>query len=190
MNKFAIILILIFLTTVSPVAAKNDNNPSNNHGSESAPQENNQGKKEEGSSSVNSLKQGQNSLKIQNSSPSASPSHKPNQGTPVAASKEDCKKGGWTGFFVFKNQGDCVSNVATKGKNGPSGGLKASPSATASASPIASGSAEPSPSASASASPIATDSAGLVEGLSANVENLINELHGIIGQLKKLLKIK
>jgi hypothetical protein len=34
----------------------------------------------------------------------------------------ECKNGGWTGFFgVFKNQGDCVSFVATGGKNPPSG---------------------------------------------------------------------
>ena len=31
----------------------------------------------------------------------------------------DCKKGGWTEFGVFKNQGDCVSFVATGGKNLP-----------------------------------------------------------------------
>jgi hypothetical protein len=36
-------------------------------------------------------------------------------------SKAQCKKGGWTTFGVFKNQGDCVSFVATKGKNPPSG---------------------------------------------------------------------
>jgi hypothetical protein len=37
-------------------------------------------------------------------------------------SKEDCKNGGWQNFVddqgnAFKNQGDCVSYVATKGKN-------------------------------------------------------------------------
>lgn len=35
---------------------------------------------------------------------------------------EDCKGGGWQPFNFparFKNQGDCVSYVATKGKNGP-----------------------------------------------------------------------
>jgi hypothetical protein len=38
----------------------------------------------------------------------------------IPNSKEDCKAGGWRGFFgVFKNQGDCVSFVATKGKNPP-----------------------------------------------------------------------
>jgi hypothetical protein len=35
--------------------------------------------------------------------------------------KAECKKGGWETFGVFKNQGDCVSFVATKGKNPPSG---------------------------------------------------------------------
>lgn len=32
-----------------------------------------------------------------------------------------CKKGGWQTFGVFKNQGDCVSYVATGGKNPPNG---------------------------------------------------------------------
>jgi hypothetical protein len=38
-------------------------------------------------------------------------------------SKEQCKKGGWKNFTNagFKNQGDCVSYVATGGKNPPSG---------------------------------------------------------------------
>jgi hypothetical protein len=31
--------------------------------------------------------------------------------------KDDCKNGGWSGWPVFKNQGDCVSYVATGGKN-------------------------------------------------------------------------
>ena len=31
-----------------------------------------------------------------------------------------CLNGGWQTFKVFKNQGDCVSFVATKGKNPPS----------------------------------------------------------------------
>jgi hypothetical protein len=35
--------------------------------------------------------------------------------------KGQCKKGGWRDFEVFKNQGDCVSWVATGGKNPPSG---------------------------------------------------------------------
>jgi hypothetical protein len=35
-------------------------------------------------------------------------------------STEQCKKGGWEGFAEeFKNQGDCVSFVATGGKNPP-----------------------------------------------------------------------
>jgi hypothetical protein len=34
---------------------------------------------------------------------------------------EQCKKGGWRSFGIFNNQGDCVSFVATKGKNPPSG---------------------------------------------------------------------
>jgi hypothetical protein len=34
-------------------------------------------------------------------------------------SKDQCKKGGWMTFGVFKNQGDCVSFVATGGKNPP-----------------------------------------------------------------------
>ncbi len=33
----------------------------------------------------------------------------------------DCKDGGWETFGVFKNQGDCVSYVATGGKNQPAG---------------------------------------------------------------------
>jgi HYR domain-containing protein len=36
--------------------------------------------------------------------------------------KDECKNGGWRGFgTVFRNQGDCVSYVATGGKN-PTGG--------------------------------------------------------------------
>jgi hypothetical protein len=34
---------------------------------------------------------------------------------------DECKNGGWKTFGVFKNQGDCVSFVATKGKNPLSG---------------------------------------------------------------------
>jgi hypothetical protein len=34
-------------------------------------------------------------------------------------SKDQCKHGGWRTYGVFKNQGDCVSFVATKGKNPP-----------------------------------------------------------------------
>jgi hypothetical protein len=36
-------------------------------------------------------------------------------------SKDQCKNGGWQTYGVFKNQGDCVSFVATNGKNQPSG---------------------------------------------------------------------
>jgi hypothetical protein len=36
-------------------------------------------------------------------------------------SKEDCKRGGWANYGVFKNQGDCVSFVATGGANPPDG---------------------------------------------------------------------
>jgi hypothetical protein len=34
-------------------------------------------------------------------------------------SKDDCKKGGWESYGAFTNQGDCVSYVATNGKNPP-----------------------------------------------------------------------
>jgi hypothetical protein len=36
--------------------------------------------------------------------------------------KRDCKKGGWKAWPAFKNQGDCVSYVATGGRNKPAGG--------------------------------------------------------------------
>lgn len=40
----------------------------------------------------------------------------------VPTSKDQCKDGGWESFGgIFKNQGDCVSFVATGGKNLPSG---------------------------------------------------------------------
>ena len=39
----------------------------------------------------------------------------------LPTSTDQCKNGGWKTFGVFKNQGDCVSFVATKGKNPPSG---------------------------------------------------------------------
>jgi hypothetical protein len=38
---------------------------------------------------------------------------------PLPTSKDQCKNGGWKTFGVFKNQGDCVSYVATRGKNPP-----------------------------------------------------------------------
>ena len=40
---------------------------------------------------------------------------------PAPTTKNDCKGNGWRSFDVFKNQGDCVSHVATKGKNQPGG---------------------------------------------------------------------
>jgi hypothetical protein len=39
----------------------------------------------------------------------------------LPTSKAQCKSGGWRAYGVFKNQGDCVSFVATKGKNLPTG---------------------------------------------------------------------
>jgi hypothetical protein len=41
---------------------------------------------------------------------------------PLPSSKEQCKNGGWKTFGVFKNQGDCVSFVATGAKNPPKTG--------------------------------------------------------------------
>jgi hypothetical protein len=38
---------------------------------------------------------------------------------PVPTAKDQCKNGGWRTYGVFKNQGDCVSFVATGGKNPP-----------------------------------------------------------------------
>jgi hypothetical protein len=40
----------------------------------------------------------------------------------LPVSKAQCKDGGWRAYGVFKNQGDCVSFVATGGKNQPAGG--------------------------------------------------------------------
>ena len=41
---------------------------------------------------------------------------------PLPTSKDQCKKSGWENFgTTFKNQGDCVSFVASGGKNRPSG---------------------------------------------------------------------
>jgi len=34
-------------------------------------------------------------------------------------STDQCKHGGWQSFGTFRNQGDCVSYVATNGKNAP-----------------------------------------------------------------------
>jgi len=39
--------------------------------------------------------------------------------TPLPTSKNQCKNGGWRAYGVFKNQGDCVSFVATAGENPP-----------------------------------------------------------------------
>jgi hypothetical protein len=38
---------------------------------------------------------------------------------PLPTTKDQCKNGGWQTFGVFKNQGDCVSFVATGGRNQP-----------------------------------------------------------------------
>lgn len=40
---------------------------------------------------------------------------------PPPTTKNQCKHGGWKAFPQFKNQGDCVSFLATGGKNPPSG---------------------------------------------------------------------
>jgi hypothetical protein len=40
---------------------------------------------------------------------------------PLPVSKDQCKNGGWRVYGIFKNQGDCVSFVATGGRNQPSG---------------------------------------------------------------------
>jgi Tol biopolymer transport system component len=37
----------------------------------------------------------------------------------VPTTKDQCKDGGWERFGIFKNQGDCVSYVATDGENQP-----------------------------------------------------------------------
>jgi hypothetical protein len=39
--------------------------------------------------------------------------------TCLPETKEQCKDGGWQTYGIFKNQGDCVSFVATGGKNPP-----------------------------------------------------------------------
>lgn len=38
---------------------------------------------------------------------------------PMPTNADQCKKNGWMTYGVFKNQGDCVSYVATNGKNPP-----------------------------------------------------------------------
>jgi hypothetical protein len=40
---------------------------------------------------------------------------------PFPTTKDQCKNGGWRTFGGFKNQGDCVSFVATGGTNPPAG---------------------------------------------------------------------
>jgi len=42
---------------------------------------------------------------------------------PEANTPLSCKNGGWQTYGIFKNQGDCVSYVATGGKNPPAGSL-------------------------------------------------------------------
>ena len=39
--------------------------------------------------------------------------------TPRPATRKECQRGGWHAFPGFKNQGDCVSYVATGGRNPP-----------------------------------------------------------------------
>jgi hypothetical protein len=39
--------------------------------------------------------------------------------SPLPTAKDECKNGGWRNYGVFKDQGDCVSFVATGGKNPP-----------------------------------------------------------------------
>jgi hypothetical protein len=41
---------------------------------------------------------------------------------PFPTSKDQCKNGGWRTYGVFKNQGDCVSFVASGGKSPPKTG--------------------------------------------------------------------
>jgi len=41
---------------------------------------------------------------------------------PPPSSKEQCRNGGWRVFGAFKNQGDCVSFVASGGRNPPGAG--------------------------------------------------------------------
>jgi hypothetical protein len=49
----------------------------------------------------------------------------------LPTSKEQCKNGGWRNFPGFKNEGDCLSFVATRGRNQPSGSQGGSPLPTA-----------------------------------------------------------
>ena len=43
---------------------------------------------------------------------------------PLPTSTDQCKNAGWKSYGVFKNQGDCVSFVATGGSNPPASGLE------------------------------------------------------------------
>ncbi len=70
-------------------------------------------------------------IQIEQASPDPVCTPSTEEGTPVTGdivvhdapglptSKDQCKHGGWQSFGVFKNQGDCVSFVATGGKNPP-----------------------------------------------------------------------
>ncbi len=50
------------------------------------------------------------------------PAIKVEAAAPSPTNQDQCKKDGWKSFgTLFKNQGDCVSFVASKGKNQPSG---------------------------------------------------------------------
>jgi hypothetical protein len=40
-------------------------------------------------------------------------------GNPLPTSIDQCKEDGWNTFGVFKNEGDCVAYVASKGGNAP-----------------------------------------------------------------------
>jgi hypothetical protein len=40
---------------------------------------------------------------------------------PLPTTLAQCMKGGWSSYGMFKNEGDCVSFVATRGKNLPDG---------------------------------------------------------------------
>jgi hypothetical protein len=43
---------------------------------------------------------------------------------PLPRTKDECINGGWRSYGIFKNQGDCVSFVASGGKNPPAGSGK------------------------------------------------------------------
>jgi hypothetical protein len=38
--------------------------------------------------------------------------------SPAPVTKDDCKHGGWRAFGIFRNQGDCVSSVASRRPGG------------------------------------------------------------------------